>query len=75
MLVLHSNASAMPILDYPRPLLLLLFIKPDHTSKCGITCFIIKKFNKSFTFWIFSRIVLRLVVYPANNYQKLDEFL
>jgi hypothetical protein len=36
MLVLHSNVSVMPILGCSRLLLLLLFVKSDHVSKCDV---------------------------------------
>jgi hypothetical protein len=62
MSILQSNISVVPIIGYPRWLLLLLFIKPNYAPKCGISCFIMKEFNKSFTYWILSRTVIRSVV-------------
>ena len=55
-LVLHSNVSVVSILDYPQWLLLLLFIKSDHISNCGVSWLIIKEFKKSLTFWIFPKL-------------------
>jgi hypothetical protein len=55
MLVLHSNVNKMPILGCLRLLLLSLFIKSDHASKCGVT-WLIKEFNKSLTFWILPKL-------------------
>jgi hypothetical protein len=60
--VLNSNVSVVPIMGYPQQLLLSLFIKYDHALKGGIICFIMKEFNKSFTYWILSRTVIRLAV-------------
>jgi len=62
MLILHSNVNVEPILGCPRWLLLSLFIKTNHTPKYGITCFIMKEFNKSFTFWILLRTTLWLAM-------------
>jgi hypothetical protein len=45
---LHLNINAVPILGYSRQLLLSLFIKSDHASKCGVAWFIVKELNKLF---------------------------
>jgi hypothetical protein len=67
MSILQSNISVVPIIGCPQWLLLLLFIKPNHAPKCGIGCFIMKKFNKSFTSWIISKtaIWLALCIIPT----------
>jgi len=67
MSILQSNISVVPIIGYPRWLLLLLFIKPNYAPKCGISCFIMKEFNKSFTSWIISKtaIWLALCILPT----------
>ena len=39
-LAIHSIVSVVPILGCPQWLLLSLFIKHDHTSKCGVAWFI-----------------------------------
>ena len=67
MSILQSNISVVPIIGYPWWLLLLLFIKPNYAPKCGISCFIMKEFNKSFTSWIISKtaIWLALCILPT----------
>jgi hypothetical protein len=67
MSILQSNISVVPIIGYPWWLLLLLFIKPNYAPKCGINCFIMKEFNKSFTSWIISKtaIWLALCILPT----------
>jgi len=61
-LTFHSNISVVPILGYPRWLLLLFFIKLDNALKCGVVWFIMKELNKSFISWILSITVLWLVM-------------
>ena len=47
-LAFHSDVSAVPIVGCPCRLLLLLLLKLDHASKCGVARFVIKELNKSF---------------------------
>jgi hypothetical protein len=75
----NSNVCAMPILGYPWWLLLLLFIKLDNASKCGVAWFIMKELNKSFISRILSRLVLWLVVcilsIPIKRFSNFDLLL
>jgi len=69
-LAIHLAVNAVPILGYPRWLLLLLFIKHDHDLKCCVAWFIMNALNQSFIFWMLLRIVLSLIMHIVPTLVK-----
>ena len=67
---IHLAVNVVPILGYPRWLLLLLFIKHDHDLKCCVAWFIMNALNQSFIFWMLLRIVLSLIMHIVPTLVK-----